>query len=653
MRIEYRLFHVKQGGRSFSRGHRDRLVPPRAGAAPARPVEVRPVEVRPAEVRPAEVRPDGARPALGPCALAVLAVLLGAATFLGACRPDAVPPVSADVVVAPAHCCDERPRPPAEGTSRSALAPSGELGAAPMVTTPRSHPDLGFPRHGSVAVGTVTDGYLVDGATLPLVGPHHRVLPEQARRRTNFATDEMASLIQDAAARVAAEHPGAILFVGNIAKGGGGDIPWSVSHNTGLDADLSFYLRPEDPGAPAVAPETLVHIDREGRCVEIAQCAIDVPRTWSMVAALASHERAAVQWLFVSNPVRERLLAYARRIGAPRELVARVAAVLHQPRGALPHDDHVHVRLYCAPEDVLEGCRDRGPERPDRPAVEAALAERLAAVRRFTRDENPKRRAGAVELLRLLADRGSANDVIARLDDEVPAVRDVALRAARDLRLRRAIRPIADLLAHEGDPERRWNLIAALGAIGGPEAGDVLVSRLEDMRPAARGGPFAASPSSVRRRAAILLAEMDAKGAVGPLVAALGRKPEPGFARQAESALRLLTNHAFPDREGAPLANAWRRWWQRNKRFGRERWLVEGFQNAGYRLQCLDRNGIPVLLDAIWDERPWITRNARRALSQLARQDTGSERWSRVDAFQYWKRWCVRTQGARRCRTRR
>src|SRR5262249_22392235 len=46
-------------------------------------------------------------------------------------------------------------------------------------------------------------------------------------------------------------------------------------------------------------------------------------------------------------PIRARLLAYAEKIGAPANIRNRAAELMAQPKGALPHDDHFHVRLGC------------------------------------------------------------------------------------------------------------------------------------------------------------------------------------------------------------------------------------------------------------------------------------------------------------------
>jgi hypothetical protein len=376
-----------------------------------------------------------------------------------------------------------------------------------------------------------------------------------------------------------------------------------------------------------------------------------VPKTWTLVAALVTNDRAAVQWLFVSNPIRERLLTHARSIGAPRDVVARAAAVLHQPAGALPHDDHIHVRLFCSGDDLLEGCQNRGLERAEMPSGGAALGERVAALRRLLSDPDATRRAGALDLLRLLRAREAAEEILERFSDEDRHVRSAALEAVRSLRLRSAVPTLAVGLEKAETAPERWDLIETLAAVGGPAALQALTAVLDDARPASRGGPFEASPSSVQRRAALALARTDLDEAVGPLVVALGRATDDGFRRQARWALSLLTNHDVPDGEHEAVSRSWSTWWQRNRRYGRARWLPDGFRAAGYRVERMDLAGVPGLLDAIWDERPWISRNARRALSGLAGVDPGSEQWSRADAFHYWKRWCIRRNSARRCRT--
>ena len=63
-----------------------------------------------------------------------------------------------------------------------------------------------------------------------------------------------------------------------------------------------------------------------------------------------------VQWL-------AEVLAHARRVHAPRAAIARFDETTCQP--GVPHDDHLHVRFFCTPEDIDQGqCADMYPIYP-------------------------------------------------------------------------------------------------------------------------------------------------------------------------------------------------------------------------------------------------------------------------------------------------
>src|SRR5262249_52734313 len=77
----------------------------------------------------------------------------------------------------------------------------------------------------------------------------------------------------------------------------------------------------------------------------------------------------AVRQIFIYAPLRARLLAYASKVGAPRELRLKAARAMMQPVNALPHDDHFHIRISCPADQVDLGCLDlplwRAPGSPD------------------------------------------------------------------------------------------------------------------------------------------------------------------------------------------------------------------------------------------------------------------------------------------------
>ena len=229
----------------------------------------------------------------------------------------------------------------------------------------------------SRSVGDVTHGLLQHASRLPKKGPGLRVLPKTVSRGFVYGTDELVAAIQRSAAAVHGSAPGSVLGVGNLSRKRGGDIPQSRSHNAGRDADLAFYARQSD-GTPLV-PSRLVPmeptlIDRSGKL------SFDVAQNWSLVESLVSDPTIAVQWLFCASWVREALLEYAEERGAAARLVARAATALKQPSDSSPHNDHLHLRIYCSGDDRLDSeCTDLGAIWPWVPTP-AALGERVDSL---------------------------------------------------------------------------------------------------------------------------------------------------------------------------------------------------------------------------------------------------------------------------------
>ncbi|MCB9621824.1 MAG: penicillin-insensitive murein endopeptidase [Sandaracinus sp.] len=87
-------------------------------------------------------------------------------------------------------------------------------------------------------MGSTKRGRLLRGARLDDT-PHVRIRnPSQA-----YGTAELVALIAWAAERVAEEHEGAVLSVGDLSRERGGRLRPHRSHRVGRDADLGFYLR--------------------------------------------------------------------------------------------------------------------------------------------------------------------------------------------------------------------------------------------------------------------------------------------------------------------------------------------------------------------------------------------------------------------------
>jgi penicillin-insensitive murein endopeptidase len=224
----------------------------------------------------------------------------------------------------------------------------------------------------TVSYGAPFDGALRDGVALPSTGDGWEVPPSWRYRHATYGTDELVDAVIRVGRRLAREHPGSRLEVGDLSDRGGGRSSRHRSHQNGRDVDL-FLFGADAAGRPMGPIDAMVPYgpdgrskswrDRDGRIRTAWGRHFDDARNWAMVRALLTDPGVEVQWLFLHDSLIKRLLAYATEHHEDPELVAHAAAVMIQPARALPHDDHLHARVYCDPADVGFGCLDPGPTR--------------------------------------------------------------------------------------------------------------------------------------------------------------------------------------------------------------------------------------------------------------------------------------------------
>ncbi|NMC71366.1 MAG: penicillin-insensitive murein endopeptidase [Myxococcales bacterium] len=207
------------------------------------------------------------------------------------------------------------------------------------------------------SVGAPNDGWLVEGAPVPDRAAGLRAYRDADRRHGSRRTVE---IVTETAAWLAARHEGAVLHVGDLSTVSGGKIPGHSSHRSGRDVDLLFFtLRPD--GTPATSAR-FHRFGADGLAVGVSPpVRLDLERNWALIEHLLEEYPQDVQWIFVSWGVKTALISWALAVGARPATVERALSVLHQPSDSLPHDDHFHVRFYCAPEDLPWGCADRPP----------------------------------------------------------------------------------------------------------------------------------------------------------------------------------------------------------------------------------------------------------------------------------------------------
>jgi penicillin-insensitive murein endopeptidase len=255
----------------------------------------------------------------------------------------------------------KKPARPAPGVAAS----TGETPAKPPNAPTR--PEVDWSAFDSTSLRNPNDGSLLGGVPLPLEAPGLQFNParEPAAR---YGTLEMVQGLVRAANRVVRELGGLPVTINDLSLEHGGPIPHHRSHQSGRDVDTLFYqLGPDGEPIESVG----AFFDATGAGVDFHDLAdpsddvdlrLDIPRTWLFVQALIEDAEAQLQRIFVAEHLRTLLLRYARGRDVPEATVARFADMTCQP--GYPHDDHFHLRFFCAPDDIATGCRDSPPMYP-------------------------------------------------------------------------------------------------------------------------------------------------------------------------------------------------------------------------------------------------------------------------------------------------
>jgi penicillin-insensitive murein DD-endopeptidase len=224
--------------------------------------------------------------------------------------------------------------------------------------------------HGTV--GVPSRGVLTESAELPVRGEGFvRFRPGSAH---HFGRPRLVQALVAAAASVSRHAPGgAPLVIGDLSARTGGRIPGHDSHRTGRDVDLLFLVTTPD-GIPVPSPgfvrfesDGLAHEDGSKNYVRL-----DVDREWWLLRSLLTAPEIGVQFLFVCREIEALLIDHARALGEPDTLIWHAETVMTEPRDSLRHDDHVHLRIACSPDEAVSGCSGGGP-RWDWLAPEPAL----------------------------------------------------------------------------------------------------------------------------------------------------------------------------------------------------------------------------------------------------------------------------------------
>lgn len=507
---------------------------------------------------------------------------------------------------------------------------------------------------GSRSLGTSTQGELYGAVALAGQGETWRILVRQRARDLNFGHASIIRLIEDASKEVAEAYPDSVLLVGNIGHAHGGPIRYSVSHQNGKDADLAFYTTDAD-GNSVDAPDLLIFNDDGRSRAYDGYYHFDVPRNWALVEALLQSEHAEIQYLFISNGLKKLLMDYAHEQNVSDALLSQANLVLRQPGVQAPHDDHLHIRIFCGAEDIMVGCEDFGVRHAWAPSRQfSSRSARERAVHYLTH-ETSEGRSAALQRLLFLEARSEAASIVPLLDDDSTEVRIDAAKVLLQLQESLGVAEIAARLNTEADAKVVFRWIDALRHHPSDEMARVLVNYLEDEQ-------TAASRSATIHEEKGATAELYAVDVLGhseslvalPILAAYLKDERVDLRSRAADGIVLLANQRpspfdWAEPTAAPpevflAAELWMGWVQTalQRHDTRIALALEGLRAHGYDTPRRGRELAASLADAAGDSHRHIRVNAQRMLMAMTSERPESLAWSPEDARAYWTRWVSR-----------
>ncbi len=490
---------------------------------------------------------------------------------------------------------------------------------------------------GSISEGRTSAGGLRNAVQLPIDGLYHHVLDAHLDRDTHWGTEELVGLLQATGRHAAARYSGMRIGIGNMSRRPGGRIPWSRSHHCGRDADLAFRYLNEN-GDPVESPD-LLYVNRRLAVTGREGWTLDVPRTWAIVAGLIESSSDTIQWIFVYRPIGDALLEHARAIDAPARTIEIAERVLHQPGDSAPHNDHLHLRVFCAPDDLLEGCENSGPAWNHMHDYEPMLYARMWTIWEALQRGTSAQQQSALDLL---DDRDLAAAAPALAWDLGGLQPDVALEVLAWLGRHHqdaAVRGATDLLRSASSERILVAALRELQAVGDAR----ILPAVRDTLNVVMNQPGAPSPRMVTAIAdtlAVVPSPTDAPALweLNQRLTALASELEPDDLIAAQTALQRAVGRAVFSHHALEFSaeTIERRSRQLAENPGTD-FCQRSLADAGYAYSDDDTESWEVLLEALEDERDWVSWHAERELCRLTRRGPPPTTWDTRRRQRHWR----------------
>lgn len=194
-----------------------------------------------------------------------------------------------------------------------------------------------IPAGDSNSSGTAQAGRLEGGIAMQS-GKGYRVRNPSRAYGTVTAVTLIDRCISDTKSKYRRAHD---LWIGDLSYKAGGHMPPHKSHQSGRDADISYYMR---------------RVDNPYRFNVATPRNLDVVKTWYLFEKFLATGK--VSYIFVDYPLQKVLYEHARKRGKSKAYLDKVfqypqgrgssRGIIRYSRG---HDDHFHIRFKCDSDD--------------------------------------------------------------------------------------------------------------------------------------------------------------------------------------------------------------------------------------------------------------------------------------------------------------